>query len=150
MELKIEELPTANTAAPLCDNYWSGSKTTSDTTKTTKKVTFNDILGSLNMVVNKGVLQFAQPEKKAEPIPSRSDGNSYIHNKYFKDYVDPNSAPVVVRQMTKAEYLKQLYNRQQIAKAKSKKLLFNTQNIAISHSPNFHGLNKMFTVPYRK
>jgi len=158
MELKMEELSTAN-SGPVYDNYWSvGSiSATSDTstkTTTTKKVSFNDILTSLNMVVNKGVLQFAQPVKKVvvvvEPV-LRPNGNSYIHNKFFKDYVEPDTAPVVRRQMTKAEYLKHLYNRQQIAKVKSKKLLFNTENIAISHNnPNYRGMNKMFIVPYRR
>lgn len=169
MELKMEEIPNAN-SAPVYQNYWSGSTTTTTidnnntkTSSTTKKVTFNDILTSLNMVVNKGVLQFAQPVQKVESAPLRPnvrpvvrpvvrpDGNSYIHNKYFKDYVEPNSVPVVRRQMTKAEYLKQLYNQQQIAKSKSKKLLFDTQHIAISpHNPNYIGMNKMFITPYRR
>ena len=145
MELKIEELPPQESYP----NYWSGSVVESK--KTTKKVSYDDILSSLNMVVNKGVLQFANP---VTPPPNAAitlpQQNSYIHNKYFKDYVEPNAVPVQNKPPTRAEYLKHLQHQQQIARVKSKKLLFNTQHIAVSQTQNLKDLNKMFVTPYRK
>lgn len=148
MELKVEELPLEN-----YQNYWSGSTEPAVNKKTSKKVSYDDILSSLNMVVSKGVLQFANPTTPPPPSasPHTPVQNSYIHNKYFKDYVEPNSAaPIQNKPPTRAEYLKYLHNQQQIAKVKSKKLLFNTQHIAVSQTQNLKDLNKMFVTPYRK
>jgi len=154
MELKVEELPQDQ-----YQNYWSGSV---ENKKNAKKVSYDDILSSLNMVVNNGVLQFANPVGTPSATPTTTTAtarqqsphtpiqNSYIHNKYFKDYVEPNSAPVQNKLPTRAEYLKYLYNQQQIARVKSKKLLFNTEHISVSQRQNLKDLNKMFVTPYRK
>jgi len=154
MELKVEELPQEQPY----QNYWSGS-TEAVNPKTSKKVSYDDILSSLNMVVSKGVLQFANPTapppnhvaQTTMSSPHTPVQNSYIHNKYFKDYVEPNAAaPTQNKPPTRAEYLKYLQNQQQIARVKSKKLLFNTQHIAVSQTQNLRDLNKMFVTPYRK
>ena len=155
MELKVEELPQEQPY----QNYWSGSEEPAVNKKTSKKVSYDDILSSLNMVVSKGVLQFANPTapppnhvaQTTMSSPHTPVQNSYIHNKYFKDYVEPNAAaPVQNKPPTRAEYLKYLQNQQQIARVKSKKLLFNTQHIAVSQTQNLRDLNKMFVTPYRK
>jgi hypothetical protein len=143
MELKVEELPQEQPY----QNYWSGS---ADNKTTSKKVSYDDILSSLNMVVHKGVLQFANPVTLHPPSQTPPIQNSYIHNKFFKDYVEPNAAPVQNKPPTRAEYLKYLQNQQQIARVKSKKLLFNTQHIAVSQTQNLKDLNKMFVTPYRR
>jgi hypothetical protein len=153
MELKVEELPQEQPYP----NYWSGTAEPAVNKKTSKKVSYNDILSSLNMVVSKGVLQFANPTTPPPPVmqttmtsPHTPIQNSYIHNKYFKDYLEPNAAPIQNKPPTRAEYLKYLQNQQQIARVKSKKLLFNTQHIAVSQTQNLRDLNKMFVTPYRK
>ena len=104
------------------------------------------------MVVSKGVLQFANPITPPPSVasPHTPVQNSYIHNKYFKDYLEPNAAPIQNKPPTRAEYLKYLQNQQQIARVKSKKLLFNTEHIAVSQTQNLRDLNKMFVTPYRK
>ena len=149
MELKVEELPQEQPY----QNYWSGASTEANNPKNFKKVSYEDILSSLNMVVHKGVLQFANPITPPPSVAAHNNTqiqNSYIHNKYFKDYVEPNAAPVQNKPPTRAEYLKYLQNQQQIARVKSKKLLFNTQHIAVSQTQNLRDLNKMFVTPYRK
>ena len=145
MELKVEELPQEH-----YQNYWSSEPAVNN--KTPKKVSYDDILSSLNMTVHKGVLQFANPTITPPPTtaPHTPVQNSYIHNKYFKDYLEPNAAPIQNKPPTRAEYLKYLHNQQQIARVKSKKLLFNTQHIAVSQTQNLRDLNKMFVTPYRK
>ena len=153
MELKVEELPQEQPY----QNYWSSEPSIpAINKKTSKKVSYDDILSSLNMVVSKGVLQFANPTTThphpttAMASPHTPVQNSYIHNKYFKDYQEPNAAPIQNKPPTRAEYLKYLQNQQQIARVKSKKLLFNTEHIAVSQTQNLRDLNKMFVTPYRK
>ena len=146
MELKVEELPQEQPY----QNYWSSEPAVNK--KTSKKVSYDDILSSLNMTVHKGVLQFANPTTPPPSVasPHTPVQNSYIHNKYFKDYLEPNAAPIQNKPPTRAEYLKYLQNQQQIARVKSKKLLFNTEHIAVSQTQNLRDLNKMFVTPYRK
>ena len=151
MELRVEELPVEEREP--YQNYWSGLKEPPPANpKSSKKVSYDDILSSLNMVVKKGVLQFANPTPTTAATtagsPSTPQQHSYIHNKYFKDYyVEPTEKKTPP---TKAEYLKYLYNQQQIAKVKSKKLFFSSQHIAVSQVQNVRDLNKMFVTPYRK
>ncbi len=67
MELKFEELDTPSQDAPTNEvnyvNYWSNANQSTTTNSATKKpkVSYDDILSSLNMVVHNGVLQFAKP-----------------------------------------------------------------------------------------
>lgn len=102
-----------------------------------------------------------QQEKKKvtfnqQPTP-QIDKNSYIYNKFFKDYKDPfqvqNEAPK--RPLTKQELLKEilinkinLHNeRLRIEQIKSTKLLFNNnnnRNIIINSMQNPNGLNHLF------
>jgi hypothetical protein len=97
------------------NNYW---ETANLKVEKKKKVSYDDILNSLNLVVNKnGVLQYMsvnpnggnqeqqynqqQPQynqqqtkvSKGKPLDPQVK-NSSIFNKYFKDYKDPNAEQV--------------------------------------------------------
>ena len=114
--------------------YWD--KTTTTEKKNTKKVSFDDILSNMNLVVNeKGVLQFMAPLIEEEPFypstytyfpikPQRQVRvnkqysnpiepelkNSSIYNKYFKNYNDQSAqqAPLVRVPKTMEEYKRML------------------------------------------
>jgi hypothetical protein len=93
------------------NNYWETSNVKAQEPKK-KKINYNDILNSLNLVVNKsGVLQYItttddqqqqhqqqysqQYSQQQQPIKGKpldpQVKNSHIYNKYFKDYKDPNA-----------------------------------------------------------
>ena len=95
------------------NNYWETSNVKTQDQKK-KKINYNDILNSLNLVVNKsGVLQYMtttdnqepyydekqqysqQQQQHQQPIKGKpldpQVKNSHIYNKYFKDYKDPNA-----------------------------------------------------------
>jgi hypothetical protein len=118
--------------------------------KNKKKVTFDDILSNMNLVVNeKGILQYmsynqneiAQPKEPINPGAK----NSYIYNKYFKDYKDPSAAEInePIKPKTMEEYrqlvlqkrIEQIEQIKRISQIKSKKLLF-TNNIAPTNNMN--------------
>jgi hypothetical protein len=119
--------------------------------KSKKKVKFEDILSNMNLIVNKkGLLERVvnpdnyyqssiQPQYntnnviKQEPIDP-SIKNSYIYNKYFKDYIDVTTTPKVPTPKTREEYLqileeenmKRINEKQRISQIKSKKLFLTT------------------------
>jgi hypothetical protein len=176
MELNFEELEinetlettlSGETNEPNYVNYWSNANKTIDTPQK-KKVSYDDILSSLNMVVSNGVLQFANPiqsnqtkqsnqtnqvQKKQVTIREPNSSN-YITNKYFKDYKEPGVIEEPPKPMTKEEYRQMLIQdyikrqeaQRRIAQIKSKKLLFHTNNINISQNPNQmpRDMNKLF------
>jgi hypothetical protein len=143
MEMKIEEIEETN--------YWDNQKETK--TEKKKKVSFDDILCNMNLVVNKqGVLQFMQPntqsqhqpfidsqQKQVEKVEKVEDNNvnhSYIYNKYFKDYTKLTSqnTPEIRRPKTIEEYKQMLIDdrnkaieqAKRIEQIKSKKMLYTT------------------------
>lgn len=170
MNLNMTELHNENTTNPYdtfdynmneqqnSRNYWEKPAKNENLEKK-KKVSFNDILSNMNLVVNKqGVLQFMtqtqpnqntyyneeyqndlsqpnnfiHPEKKREPLES-SVKHSYIYNKYFKDYADPNyQKPEPRVPKTMEEYhkmlledrIKAIEHKKRIEQIKSKKILF--------------------------
>jgi hypothetical protein len=192
MELKLSELDNVNTMNPYEKfdynsyqqdglNYWEKSEKKNLETKTKKKkVTFNDILSNMNLVVNKqGVLQFMGPgqqeaqQQQQQPIyqpmynqeqPVYNQNNirqvqyqgsqqmnsipqqninpepvdpalkhSYIYNKYFKDYADPNAqkqgprVPKTIQeyhQMLLDDKIKEIQHKKRVEQIKSKKILF--------------------------
>jgi hypothetical protein len=170
MELNFEELETTETTLtnePNYVNYWSNANKTIDTPQK-KKVSYDDILSSLNMVVHNGVLQFANPiqtnqsnqsnqsnqvQKKQVTIREPNSSN-YITNKYFKDYKEPGVIEEPPKPMTKEEYRQMLIQdyikrqeaQRRIAQIKSKKLLFHTNNINIAQNQNQmpRDMNKLF------
>jgi hypothetical protein len=208
MELNLTELDNSNTmnSYETFDvnsynqnelNYWKNDNNKNDIKPKKKKVSFNDILTNMNLVVNKeGILQFMSPteeqfhnqhhnqsynhnqppqqiynqsqpqmyknvqyqtknenQESLEPIVK----HSYIFNKYFKDYVDPNKQKPEPRvPKTIEEYYKMLLddkiriNQQKIRinEIKSKKMIFlspegakiNPRNIQVTRN-NLRSMN---------
>ena len=151
MELHLSEIPSppeTNT------NYWSQTK---------PKFSYDNILSSLNMVVDeKGVLAIRRPNQlqthqqtkqtpqvptpTPTPLPNQVK-NSYIFNKYFKDYKDPSIVPEPPRipqtreeynQMVLEERIRRINERKRIQQIKSKKLMFDTSGINTSQRVGFH------------
>ena len=161
------------------NSYWEKPK---DVVPRKKRVTYDDILSSLNLVVNpNGVLQYmtikpnadvffqnqgetqqysqqqhsqqqqprqqqsqqqSKPLQNAKPLEPQLK-NSYIFNKYFKDYKDANNIqieepkrPQTIQEhnrMVFEERVKRMKERNRVAQIKSTKLLFeNTSNINVS------------------
>lgn len=122
------------------DNYWESPKTINTNSYTNQsskpKVTYNDILSSLNVVVQNGVLQKInipkpQPQSKQNSNFVKNSNlkqinnnnvinnnklepalkNSYIFNKYFKNYkgeYQGEDEDEVIKPLTKEEYKKLL------------------------------------------
>jgi hypothetical protein len=172
MELKFSEINNINTKNPYenvdynsydsksnnSEKYWE--KNTQKQTQPKKKVSFDDILSNMNLVVNKsGILQFMshnnpneedqqqyqeqqyqeqqyqQPQQQYKQPLDPSVKNSFIYNKYFKDYQDAHpSAPQVRVPKTMEEYKKMLLEdkikaieqKKRISEIKSTKLMFTT------------------------
>lgn len=185
MELNITELDNLNTMNPYdtfdydtfdkqnTQNYWETTKKNENPEKR-KKVSFNDILSNMNLVVNnKGVLQFMSPnhseleqnnltpdynqnyqynpneftqqnkyqnqrisqqKQNLDPVEP-SVKHSYIYNKYFKDYSDPNvkkpepRVPKTMeeyRQMLIEDKIKAIEHKKRISQIKSTKMLYTT------------------------
>jgi hypothetical protein len=141
------------------------------------KVTYEDILTSLNLKVNNGKLEVIPPSQKnnassqpiynnitkkiTQTIPQQNPNqqNSYIYNKYFKDYRDPQDqrsqepiyiTPQEYRRRVLLELVRRKYERKRISEIKSKKLLFaqNNPNAPTTqiqaYGSNNDGLNKLF------
>jgi len=157
------------------NNYWETANNQTKTPKK-KKVSYDDILNSLNLVVNKnGVLQYMsvnptgenteQPQYNQQLQPQYNQNqhpqtktiakgkplepqvkNSFIFNKYFKDYKDPNAeiveevkVPQTVEEynrMVLEERIKRIQERNRIAQIKSTKMLFENNNNNVSASKN--------------
>lgn len=176
MELNLSELDNNNTMNPydtfdynsyeqnIGENYWEKPKV-QETQPKKKKVSFNDILSNMNLVVNnKGVLQFMAPnqeefqrqdynynpnelnqqpqyqqqkyqqpqQKNSQPVDPAVK-HSYIYNKYFKDYADPNAekpgprVPKTIEeyhQMLLEDRIKAIEHKKMVEQVKSKKMMF--------------------------
>jgi len=143
------------------NNYWETSNVKAQEPKK-KKINYNDILNSLNLVVNKsGVLQYIsttdnqepyydekqpynqQQQPKGKPLEPQVK-NSHIYNKYFKDYKDPNveyieevKVPQTIEEynrMLLEDRIKRIQERNRVAQIKSTKLLFESNNNGNSSS----------------
>lgn len=206
MELNIRELDKTNTMNPYdtinykayeeqdATNYWDKQKNP-DIKEGKKKVSFNDILNNMNLLVNKeGVLQFMVPNKQdiheqssyrdtynpsdfsgcnqTQNFPSQQRYNqpnqtsvdpsvkhSYIYNKYFKDYADPNAQQPVIRvpktmeeyrQMLLDDKIKAIEHKKRIEQIKSTKLLFTSAPGSVSNPRNMTATkNKLRTMNFR-
>ena len=143
------------------NNYWETSNVNVKAQEPKKKkINYNDILNSLNLVVNKsGVLQYIsttdsaqqnqqeqyynpqQQQPKGKPLDPQVK-NSHIYNKYFKDYKDPNAeyieevkVPQTVEEynrMLLEDRIRRIQERNRIAKIKSTKLMFESNNTQIN------------------
>jgi len=116
-------------------NYWDiQHQKKEDTQKKKKKVSFDDILNNMNLVVNdKGVLQYMTPlNESKEDVIQPVEKNGYIYNKYFKNYINKEDKPVIrvpktiqeYRQMLLEDKINRLKEQKRISQIKSKKLLF--------------------------
>ena len=108
MELNFSELDNVTTQNPYeqlnsndygldnSEKYWEQSKSQKEEQTKKKKVSFNDILSNMNLVVNKkGVLQFIQPVHK----PQQQDyQNDYQHEEQYysqqTQYANPHQQNV--------------------------------------------------------
>jgi hypothetical protein len=145
------------------DNYWEKPKI-QETKIKKKKVSFNDILSNMNLVVNKqGVLQFMSPkreeqsqEQPQEQFQSNFNNNpiqpvdpavkhSFIYNKYFKDYADVGvikpepRVPKTMeeyRNMLIEDKIKELQRRKMVEQVKSKKIIFTSTPGVLSNPTN--------------
>ena len=158
MNVNFSEIDDLDNQPQFDVNYWETSTTNTQTQKK-KKINYDDILNSLNLVVNKnGVLQYMtttgnqesenqeQPQNqqqqrqniKGKPLEPQVK-NSHIYNKYFKDYKDPNAeyvqevkVPQTIEEynrMVLEENIKRIQERNRIAQIKSTKLLFESNNV---------------------
>ena len=139
------------------NNYWETSNVNVNVKEPKKKkINYNDILNSLNLVVNKsGVLQYitsTNNEQRQEEQPIKGKPlepqvkNSQIYNKYFKDYKDPNAeyvqevkVPQTIEEynrMVLEENIKRIQERNRIAQIKSTKMLFESNNIPVNNTGN--------------
>ena len=140
------------------NNYWETSNVNVNVKEPKKKkINYNDILNSLNLVVNKsGVLQYMtttdgqeqQEQQQQQPIKGKplepQVKNSHIYNKYFKDYKDPNveyieevKVPQTIEEynrMLLEDRIKRIQERNRVAQIKSTKLLFESNNNGNSSS----------------
>lgn len=157
MNVNFSEIDDLDNQTHFDVNYWETSTTNTQTQKK-KKINYDDILNSLNLVVNKnGVLQYMtttgnqesenqqqkhnqqqqQQNIKGKPLEPQVK-NSHIYNKYFKDYKDPNAefvqevkVPQTIEEynrMVLEENIKRIQERNRIAQIKSTKLLFESNN----------------------
>jgi hypothetical protein len=128
------------------------------------KISYEDILSKMGMFVSDGKLHlvdrnsvsFQEQEKEknisqniSQNIPQNISQNipqnSYIHNKYFKNELQPQNT--IARPKTVQEYKKMILEnyieRLRIKQIKSKKLLMPTSNINMA-TGNSSNLNKLF------
>lgn len=129
------------------ENYWERTKS-----EKKKKVSFDDILSNMNLVVNQnGVLQYMTPLQSQDPYQESHQGpyqhnesrnaplepvvkHSYIFNKYFKDYKDSHiqTAPEPIipktieeyRQLVLEDRIRRIQERNRISQIKSTQILF--------------------------
>ena len=134
--------------------YWEETPVAKMEPTKKKRVSFDDILQNMNLVVNKdGALQFMAP-KRPDIFPQENINHtstspvknippidpvvkhSYIYNKYFKDYREAYGDIQPERKIpkTKEEYYqmlaeerrKAIEQKRRIEEIKSKKLMFTT------------------------
>ena len=116
------------------------------------KISYEDILSKMGMFVSDGKLHLVdrnsvsfQEQEKEKNISQNIPQNSYIHNKYFKNELQPQNT--IARPKTVQEYKKMILEnyieRLRIKQIKSKKLLMPTSNINMA-TGNSSNLNKLF------
>jgi hypothetical protein len=148
MEMHFSEIDNETNNEPLLnmpEKYWENYKKIDQIQTKKKKVSFDDILTNMNIVVNnKGVLQYMQPlqtneyqdqsyqqpyqeyvaqqieEQNKQPLDP-SVKHSFIYNKYFKDYKDINADKPIVRVPKTMEEYKQMLIDDKIKEIEHKK-----------------------------
>jgi hypothetical protein len=146
-----------------------------------KGISYDDILSSMNTVVIDGKLEFIRNDSQMQPEYNEENyiqpsqqihkkkvnfgqqqqpidpnlKNSYIYNKFFKDYKDPEYISQPKVPLSKQQIVKQILidkvnrhnNQIRISQIKSTRLLFNANNNNIIRSSPFfnqNGSNHLF------
>ena len=121
--------------------------------QTKNRISYDDILKSMNMQMKDGKLEIIKKEVNYSPqVPYQNNPqqNSYIYNKYFSDQKYSNEPPqrpltqnerriLFIRRQVEIEN-----QRQRIRQIKSKKLNFSSDNINISYGRQPHNMNRLF------
>jgi len=111
MELNFSELDNMTTQNPYeqfnsndygvdnnSDKYWEQAKSEKEQQTKKKKVSFNDILSNMNLVVNKkGILQFMQPTQEPQ------QNYEYEEQYYQQQYAQPQQRQTVTKQQQYAQ-----------------------------------------------
>jgi len=171
MNLNFTEIDNLGNNDNFDVNYWEKSQSQSETKTQKKKFSYDDILNSLNMVVNQnGVLQYMttnagqeEPEQQHYSQKQQSKQikgkllepqvkNSQIYNKYFKDYRDPNEefvqevrVPKTIeeyKRMVLEDRIKRIRERNRIAQIKSTKMFFESNNSGFINNNQKIGASK--------
>jgi hypothetical protein len=118
MELNFTELDNINTKNSFDfnsynqDNYWENKRTQEIDTKK-KKVSFNDILSNMNLVVNKeGLLQFMIPVKN-ETNNNQNQYNQTLHNQNQYNQTQYNQNQYNQTQYNQTQHNQNQYNQTQ-------------------------------------
>jgi len=158
MNVQFEDVYNPN------DNFLHVQKSTDQNQIYSKKAfTYDDILSSMNLVVSSdGVLQYMQTktpnsEESVSEFPINMSinnnvgpelKNSYIYNKYYKNYKDPKQDVIQkpltreeYKQMLINEYIKRKQNKQRIAHIKPKRMAFTTTNSNVKYTPPYVSTN---------
>jgi len=161
-------------------NYWEKPVNIQEKQQKKKKISFNDILSNMNLAVNKEESNIIQPQNKPQNKPQNYNNNnnnnikkistqnndveplvkhSYIYNKYFKDYGDPNAgkpAPRVpktmeeYRQMLLEDKIKAIQHKKMIEEVKSKKMMFTSAPGSLSNPRDIKpSINNLRTMNFR-
>ena len=124
MELNFSELDNMTTQNPYeqfnsnnygvdnnSEKYWEQAKSEKEQQTKKKKVSFNDILSNMNLVVNKkGILQFMQPTQEPQ------QNYEYEEQYYQQQYAQPQQRQTVPKQQQYAPaQQKQTVSKQQYA-----------------------------------
>jgi hypothetical protein len=127
------------------------------------QISYDDILTSMNMCVKNGKLEriqsVPQEENYAPQIPYQHNGqpNSYIYNKYFKNYAQQQQEQQIPsRPLTQEErrilmikrQIEIAQQRKRISEIKSTKLQFSDNNVNVSSVYRHKDLNRLFKMKF--
>jgi len=167
MNVKFEEVYNPD------DNFLHVQKSTDKNQYYSKKAfTYDDILSSMNLVVSsEGVLQYMKPKTSEFDSESVSESNvhnsvgpelkhSYIYNKYYKNYKDPEQNVIQIpltreehKQMLINEYIQRKLNKHRIAHIKPKRMAFTTNHPIVNHTQRYastNNLNHLFKIRFQQ
>lgn len=172
MELKMAEIYNNSIDEPMYDNSLNKihertvmTTPTNPTNPTKPKISYDDILTSLNMKVNNGKLEFILTPKQIINEKSSStkintnanvtlpqnikQRNNYIYNKYFSDYKETKDEIPIP--LTRREYIQKLKDiereRRRVYQIKPNKLFFPPINTNLeSYENNDVITNKLFSL----
>ena len=176
MNVNFEEVYNPN------DNFEHVQKSIGKNQYYSKKAfTYDDILSSMNLVVSSnGVLQYMNPKtsdsesafdceyestikNSNKPIHNNVGHelkHSYIYNKYYKNYKDPEEN-VIQKPLTREEYkqllineyIQRKINKHRIAHIKPKRMAFTTNHPSVNHTQRYastNNANHLFKIRFQQ